>query len=135
MYSAVNAMTPNGNTNLTIGLAWGLQMLTPGEPFNVGTPFGGGYTKIMVFVTDGLNTQNRSTTNAAEMDARTQLVCNNIKSKGVTLYTIGVIDENASLLTNCASSPSKHYFAPSADQIPDLFDLISGDLVNVRLIR
>jgi hypothetical protein len=135
MYSAVNAMTPNGNTNLTIGLAWGLQMLSPGDPFNVATPFGSNYTKIIVFVTDGLNTQNRWTSNPDDIDARTQLVCSNIKAKGIVLYTVGVMDENTNLLTNCASAPSKHFFAPTADKIPDLFDMISSDLVAVRLIR
>ncbi len=135
MNSAINNMQPNGTTNLTIGLAWGLQILTPGEPFNSATPFGGGYTKVMVFLTDGLNTQNRWTTNSNDIDARTRLACNSVKSKGVILYTIGVMDEDRALLESCASTPSKHYFAPDSTQIPDLFDMIANDLITVRLVH
>ena len=34
MKSAVDAMTPTGNTNTGIGLAWGLAVLTPGAPLS-----------------------------------------------------------------------------------------------------
>ena len=135
MNSAVNSMQPVGNTNLTIGLAWGLQILSPGEPFNSATPFGGGYTKIMVFLTDGQNTKNRWSSNPADIDARTRLACNNIKSQGIMLYTIGVMDENRPLLESCASSPAKHHFAADPAQIPDLFDMIANDLITVRLVQ
>ena len=30
----IDAMTPAGNTNVTIGLTWGFQVLSPNEPFN-----------------------------------------------------------------------------------------------------
>ena len=133
--SAVNSMVPAGTTNLPIGLAWGLQVLSPGGPFGNAMPFNGGYTKIMVFLTDGLNTRSRWSNNQAEIDARTQVACDNVKAKGIMLYTIGVIDENKTLLTNCASAPSKHFYASTADQIPDLFEMISGDLITVRLVR
>jgi Mg-chelatase subunit ChlD len=132
---AVNAMVPSGTTNLTIGLAWGLHLFSPGAPYGNATPFNNGIQKIMVFLTDGLNTKTRWSSDAATMDVRTQAACDAIKSKGITLYTIGVIDENKTLLTNCASAPSKHFFAPTADRIPDLFEMISGDLVTVRLVR
>ncbi len=132
---AVNAMVPAGTTNLAIGLAWGLHLFSPGAPYGNATPFNNGIQKIMVFLTDGLNTRSRWSSDVATMDARTQATCDTIKQKGVTLYTIGVMDENKTLLTNCASSPSKHFFAPTADRIPDLFEMISGDLVTVRLVR
>ena len=116
-------------------MAWGLQILSPGDPFNSATPFGGGYTKVMVFLTDGQNTQNRWTTNPNDIDARTKLACDNIKSQGIVLYTIGVMDENRALLESCASAPAKHHFAPDPSMIPDLFDMIANDLISVRLRR
>ena len=34
----IDAMTPAGNTNVTIGLSWGFQLLSPNEPFNAPRP-------------------------------------------------------------------------------------------------
>jgi len=135
MRATVNSMTPGGTTNLTIGMAWALQTLTPGDPFNTALPFGSGYTKIIVLLTDGLNTQSRWTTDTATMNARTQTACTEAKSKGVIVYTIGLMSEDTALLTSCASAPSKHYFAPTPSQIPDIFDVISMDMTTVRLSR
>ena len=85
----VDTMTPTGTTNQTIGLAWGWLALTQGEPFdNPAPPFGAQQTIVMM--TDGLNTENRWSTDQATIDARTQKVCDNIKAAGITLYTIQV---------------------------------------------
>lgn len=135
MRATVNSMTPGGTTNLTIGVAWALQTLTPGDPFNNALPFGGTYTKILVLLTDGLNTQSRWSTDAPTMNARTLAACTEAKSKGVIVYTIGLMSEDAALLTSCATAPTKHYFAPTPAQIPDIFDVISMDMTTVRLSR
>ena len=55
-------MSPAGNTNITIGLAWGLTLLSTQAPFTEGEPYGTeNLTKIMVLMTDGDNTENRWT--------------------------------------------------------------------------
>lgn len=55
--SAINAMTPNGATNVTEGIAWGMRTLTSGEPFTEARPESErGNDKIMVVLTDGANT-------------------------------------------------------------------------------
>jgi Flp pilus assembly protein TadG len=135
MRATITAMTPGGTTNLTIGMAWALQTLTPGDPFNNALPFGGSYTKIIVLLTDGLNTQSRWSTDTPTMNARTLSACAEAKSKGVIVYTIGLMSEDAALLTSCASAPNKHFFAPTPAQIPDIFDVISMDITTVRLSR
>lgn len=135
MRATVSSMTPGGTTNLTIGVAWGLQTLTPGDPFNNALPFGGTYTKILVLLTDGLNTRSRWSTDAPTMNARTLAACTEAKSKGVIVYTIGLMSEDAALLSSCASAPNKHFFAPTPTQIPDIFDVISMDMTTVRLSR
>jgi hypothetical protein len=56
--SKIDAMTPAGNTNVTIGLAWGFQLLSPIEPFNA-PAVAPDLDKVMVILTDGQNTQNR----------------------------------------------------------------------------
>jgi Mg-chelatase subunit ChlD len=133
--SQINAMTPNGATNPTIGLAWGLQMLTPSPPFNNATLFNSGTQKVLVFLTDGLSTQNRWTNNAAAIDARATLACAAIRAKNIKIYSIGLMQENATLLTNCASTPANHFFVANPTQIPDLFDMIANDMITLRLSK
>ena len=59
----IDAMTPTGNTNVTIGLAWGYQLISPVDPFNAPPP-ADDLEKAIVILTDGTNTQNRwSSTN------------------------------------------------------------------------
>ena len=67
----IDAMTPAGNTNVTIGLAWGFQLLSPVEPFNAPAP-APDLDKVIVLMTDGENTQNRWTSSASSIDARTR---------------------------------------------------------------
>ncbi len=64
------------------------------------------YQKVIILLTDGLNTQDRWYTSQSSIDARQQLTCNNIKAAGITLYTIQVNtggDPTSTLLQNCAS--------------------------------
>ena len=100
----IDAMTPTGNTNVTIGLAWGFQLISPVEPFNAPAP-APDLDKVIVILTDGTNTQNRWSSTESVIDARTQKVCDNIKAANIKLYTVRVIDGNASLLQGCASKP------------------------------
>ena len=93
------------------------------------------YTKILVLLTDGLNTASRASNDTATIDARTAIACANAKAKGIVVYTIGLMAENAALLTGCASTPARHFFAPTPAQIPDIFEMISKELVTVRLTR
>lgn len=60
--SAINALSPAGNTHIPFGMAWGWYMLSPNMPFGSTTA----YTtpnlyKIVVLVTDGNNTYNQAT--------------------------------------------------------------------------
>jgi hypothetical protein len=133
----VDAMTPVGNTNQTIGLAWGWQALTQGDPFdNPDMPWNARLAIVML--TDGLNTENRWTTDAAQIDARTQAVCDNIKEAGITLYTIQVntgSDPTSTLLQNCASDSSKFYLLTSADQMVATFNDIASQLAQLRIAK
>lgn len=110
-------------------------MPTPGEPFGTAYAFGGSHNKILVLLTDGLNTQLRWTSDTATMNASTRAICDAIKSKGITIYTIGVMNEDAALLTYCALTPAKHFFAPSPERVPVLSNLLASDLTTVRLTK
>ena len=81
MKSAIDLMVPTGNTNTGIGLAWGLAALTPGAPLSgIARAPGPRIQKTIVFLTDGLNTENRWTKDAAQIDKRTEKLCDEVKA-------------------------------------------------------
>jgi len=133
----IDAMTPNGNTNQTIGLAWGWQALTTGVPLSA--PALDKDTKqVVVLLTDGLNTQNRWTTDQSKIDARTQKACANIKAAGITLYAVQVKgngDPTSTILQNCASDSNKFFALTSANQIVSTFNTIGTNLAQLRLAK
>jgi hypothetical protein len=59
----VDTMNPAGMTNVTIGMMWGWHALSPTEPFTQGQVDRPDVDKVMILLTDGLNTANRFTTN------------------------------------------------------------------------
>jgi von Willebrand factor type A domain len=134
--NTVANMTPSGYTNLTVGLVWGLHMLTPSEPMTNAVPFGTqGVKKFIVFLTDGENTQNRWSTSPTSIDARTTEVCNTIRGTGIQVYTIRVMEGNATLLRSCATTTSMYYAAGSASDIDAVFTKIGKELTKLRLSR
>jgi Flp pilus assembly protein TadG len=134
--SVVNTMQASGNTNVTIGVAWGLTSLTPGAPLSAAQSFGKqNLTKIMIVLTDGDNTQNRFTNNGNAIDPRTQQACTEAKQKGVRVYSIRVIAGNASLLRNCATSPSMYYEVQNASELEPAFRAIADEISSIRLTQ
>ncbi|MBI3433489.1 MAG: VWA domain-containing protein [Proteobacteria bacterium] len=138
LHSKVDAMISAGNTNQTIGLVWAWQSLTETSPLspppiNPNDPIP--TQKIIILLTDGLNTQNRWTTSQSSINARTQLTCDNIKAQGITLYTVLVMEGNATLLQNCATGPTKFFNLTSADEIVTTFDQIGTQLTKLRIAQ
>jgi hypothetical protein len=88
-----------------------------------------------VFLTDGENTQNRWSTKASEIDARTQLVCDNIRQAKIKVYTIRMKDGNEELLRKCATTSSMYYDVPEASQMMAVFKSIARDLTTLRISR
>jgi hypothetical protein len=88
-----------------------------------------------VFLTDGLNTQNRWTTKAADIDARTKLVCDKIKAANIRIYTIRVFEGNQTLLQNCASTPGMYYNVTAANQMTPVFADIAQSLIQLRITK
>ena len=130
----IDAMTPTGNTNVTIGLAWGFQLLSPVEPFNAPEP-APDLDKAIVMLTDGTNTQNRWSSSSSSIDARTQSACDNIKAANIKIYTVRVIDGNVSLLKGCATKPSMYYDVQQAGQLSSVFMTIAQMLANLRITQ
>jgi uncharacterized protein YegL len=130
----VDAMTPTGNTNVTIGLQLAFQMLSPVSPFNASAPQND-LDKVIILLTDGDNTQNRWSTNQNAIDNRTKAACTNVKAANIKLYTVRVINGNATLLQQCASHASMYYDVQNAAQLSAVFSTIAQNLANLRLAK
>src|ERR1700682_2680399 len=139
MNTLVNQMTPNGNTNQAIGLAWGWLSLVGGGPLTAPAMDSNyQYNQVIILLTDGLNTQDRWYSDQASIDARQQITCNNIKAAGITLYTVQVNtggDPTSQLLNDCASAPSKFFILTSASQIVPTFNQIGTALSQLRISK
>jgi hypothetical protein len=134
--SKVDDMQPDGNTNQGIGLAWAWQSLT-GTPFTVPAKDPNYvYSDIIILMSDGLNTENRWTTNESTIDTRQATMCTNVKAAGITLYTIHVNtdgDPTSTVLKNCASTADKFYTVTSSGQISTVFTQIGTNLSKLRI--
>jgi hypothetical protein len=122
-------------TNVTIGMAWGWHALTQSEPFTQGQAVKNEVEKVLILLTDGLNTQNRFTTNVAQIDARTAAVCDNVKKAKIRVFTVRVIEGNLNLLQACASAPNMFYDVQVASQLKDVFTSIAVSLSGARLSK
>jgi hypothetical protein len=132
--SKIDSMNPNGNTNVTIGLALAWQTLSPVAPYNAATP-SVDIDKVVILLTDGNNTQNRSSTSTSTIDKRTKKACDNAKADGIKIYTIRVIEGNASLLRDCATSPTMYFDVQDASELDNVFTTIGNSLANLRLAQ
>lgn len=129
----IDSMQPDGNTNVSIGLAWAWHSLTTGEPFTQAAAPSTDLSKYIILMTDGENTQNRWTTNTNSIDNRTAATCTAIKAAGIRIYTIRVIDGDANLLRNCASDPSMYFDVQNAAQLTSVFNSIGATLAALHL--
>jgi Flp pilus assembly protein TadG len=134
--SKIDEMSPQGNTNQAIGLQMGWQSLTA-PPFAIPAMDSlYTYNKVIILLTDGLNTEDRWYGHASAIDARQKKTCDNLKAAGITVYAVQVNtggDPTSSLLQYCASDTSKFFLLTSADQIITTFDQIGTALSNLRL--
>jgi Flp pilus assembly protein TadG len=130
----VDAMQPAGNTNITIGLALAWQTLTQGVPFSA-PALSADTQQIIILLTDGDNTENRISSNQNAIDARTKKACQNVKDAGITVYTVLVMEGNASLLRDCASNPDMYFGLTSANQLVGTFNTIGTNLAKLRIAK
>ncbi|MGE0233387.1 MAG: pilus assembly protein TadG-related protein [Flavobacteriaceae bacterium] len=132
--SRVDQMAASGNTNITLGVIWGLHLLSNGVPFTEGVSWSDAETvKIMIVLTDGENTQNRWTTYTNSIDARTQSACNAVKAKDVLVYTVRVVNGDASLLRNCATDTWMYTDIQNASDLNATFQQLAADIINRHL--
>ena len=145
MNRLVDSMVAVGNTNQPIGLVWAWQSLVGGGPFTApATNPNYTYKDIIILMSDGLNTENRWSTNQSEVDRRMYDpstgtgTCANAKATGVTIYTIHVNtdgDPMSTLLKNCASGTDKFWMITSAADLGQVFKLIGTNITKLRVAK
>lgn len=142
LISALGSMTPVGMTNLTIGVNWGANMLTPGLPMSTAIVQEPNLRRFMILLTDGDNTENRQGTwQKAAHDARTRLACTEAKKpvdfskpdEAIKIYSIRVINGNQALLKDCSSGPGYYFEVAQASDLNQVFKNIAGQISAIRL--
>lgn len=146
----------NGSgTNVSEGLAWGLRVLSPAEPFAQGAPFNSDrVSKSVVVFTDGENNVfgasgepiNKSDYGSygfvdegridsdrgkalRKVNEWTQTVCTTLKDKGVTVFTVLLGADTAAnreLYSKCASKPGYYFPTKDVSELTDIFQKIGA---------
>jgi Flp pilus assembly protein TadG len=145
MSNLIDSMQPNGTTNQPIGLVWGWQSLVGGGPLTAPAEDPNyQYQRIIILLSDGLNTADRWYSQQTPVDNRMYQkgsgagTCANIKAAGITIYTIQVDtggDPTSTLLQNCASSSDKFYLLTKASDISVAFNKIGTDITKLRVAK
>jgi Flp pilus assembly protein TadG len=141
--TVINNMSPAGGTNQPIGLVWAWQTLQQAAPFNAPAEDPNFvYRKAIILLSDGLNTMDRwygnGSSPSSQVDARQQLLCDNIKAAGITIYTVQVNtsgDPESAILKSCASGTSNFFPTSTASGIANAFNQIGVSLARLRLSR
>ena len=130
----IDLMTPAGNTNQAIGLAWGWQSLSQTAPLNA-PAMDPNYTyqQVIILLSDGLNTQDRWYGSASPIDTRQQIACNNAKAAGVVIYSVLVMSGDSTVLKSCATDSNKYFALTNANQIITTFETIGTSLAKLHL--
>jgi Flp pilus assembly protein TadG len=139
----ITAMTPSGNTNQAVGLAWGWQSVstTNGPIAAPAKDTNSIYKDFVVLLSDGLNTQNRWSTTQSSIDARQELLCANIRNdtaNPVTVFTIQVninnADPKSQVLQDCATN-GNFQMITNSNQTSDAFSNILTQISKLRVAR
>lgn len=139
----IDEFTPIGGTNQPIGLAWAWQSLTEDVPLTApALDSKYKYEKIVILMSDGLNTQDRwygnGSSPSSSVDNRMDKVCINAKAAGITIYSIQVNtggDPTSAVMRDCASDNKKFFMLTTADQMITTFDQIGTQLSQIHLSK
>jgi Flp pilus assembly protein TadG len=139
MKTLVDSFYPAGNTNQGIGIAHGWMSLVGGGPYPAPPAEDPNYkyTKAIILMSDGLNTENRWYTNQNQIDGREALTCANAKAAGIVIYTVQVNtggDATSTVLRDCAST-DKFTEIKTANQLVSTFNSIGTALSNLRIAQ
>ena len=141
--ATINAMSPGGATNQTLGLQWGWMSLLQQSPLNAPAEASNTvYQHIIILFTDGLNTGDRwygdFSNQSAQVDTRMKNLCDSVKATGVTIYTVQIDTDGAgqsAVLPYCASGPSRFFMLTQPSQIASAFQQIGTQIAQLRVSK
>jgi len=150
--NTIDAMSPNGATNQTIGLQWGWLSLMQQDPLNAPAESPTlKYQHIIILFTDGLNTADRwygdLSNTSSQVDARMKLLCDKIKTVKesydptklkYTIYTVQIDTDGAgpsAVLPYCASDGQKSFMLSQSNQIANAFAQIATQISQLRVAK
>ncbi len=158
----------NSGTNVAQGLVWGWRVLSNDAPFEQGVSYEDEETnKVLVLLSDGRNqivpngeitesdytsfgyladgrlgSTNNYLVAERNVDQKVARVCENIKAKGIRVYTILFqvdFQRTQDLFRNCASKDNEgeplYYYVPEASALETAFKDIGEDLTTLRITR
>lgn len=156
----------NGSgTNVAEGLAWGMRVLSPQEPYTEGAPFDqDDVTKAVVVFTDGENnvfgasseainksdygsysfvdqgrmgSTNRGTA-LTNVNTYTQTLCTTLKNNGVRVFTVLLGADtaaNRTLYSKCASSAADYYPTSDVSTLEATFKKIGAAVAGLQMTQ
>lgn len=150
--NVVDSLKPVGNTNQGIGLVWAWQSLVGGGPLTAPSKNSNySYKDIIILMSDGMNTQNRFSSNQSEIDKRMYDsgnngagTCANAKNANVIIYSVQVNtggDPTSTVMKNCAGSktkmydPEKFWEIKSSGDLGTVFNTIGTNLTKLRVAK
>jgi Mg-chelatase subunit ChlD len=132
----VQSLQPAGYTNITVGIQFGMEILSPEAPYTEGGPWGSSdAAKYMVIITDGYNNSNRFTSDVNEVDKRTAKACEEAKAKKITLFVVKIEEGDSQLLKTCASQPPYFYDLTSSSQLNLALTNMFRSMSKLRLVN
>lgn len=157
LQSYMNTLDPEGYTYHDIGMLWGARMISSGGIFadSPSTFNGMPVARHLIFMTDGL--LNTSTAvygaygvegmeqrvagpgGAATLTARHRqrflMICNELKSRGVSVWVIAFATTLDSSLVQCASNANQAFVAADSAQLIQQFQQIGSQIGALRLTQ
>ncbi|NNC37829.1 MAG: hypothetical protein HKO02_10265 [Hyphomonadaceae bacterium] len=129
----LQAMTPYEGTNITVGMTFGFQVVSPNAPFTEGVSYSDpDWNKYIILLSDGShNKPGFGPGNIFDEDqgrANLQLTCDKAQQHGVSVITVAYeLDDpdGKAALQSCASD-TRHYLEGSEQDIADVFERIGG---------
>lgn len=144
LVNKINWMVAVYDTFIQPGVIWGWRLLDWNGPFGDGVdPSVKQVRKFMVVMTDGVNTKSpdyptHNGSKTVEANKLTKEVCENVKAKGVVMYTVAFDVTDATvvdLLKGCASGTDHYYQAADASSLSESFKKIAESISVVRIAR
>jgi Flp pilus assembly protein TadG len=152
-----DSLHAEGSTYLDIGMVWGGRLSSPTGIFsdnvNIAPSNGGEVSRHIIFMTDGIMeplyyiqsawgiewhdrrvTSDGSSNDAARHTSRFRAICDEIKAKGIRVWTISFTSGTNSDLTYCAS-PKSSFNADDPDELDSAFQEIAKQVGELRITQ